>query len=443
MIVLKVDTVNDTIRCFYTTGTGIGGSGTWDAVSAAKAYSGSAIAKIRFITDPTATGAVRVDELKVYKPRDFAIGDSITAGNGTATEGTPEWNPNPASDRRTRSGEDETHSWPYKYGQKYAPVKWCAERGVGGTTSAQTDTRVTQDVIDQGAERCIVLIGTNDVNTDVPLATTQANISSITAKLVTAGIEVVLCSIPPLNSWDSTRNANKDTLNSWIQSHCQSNGFVFVDVHATVADPGDTTNILPAYDAGDGIHFTHDGLQAIADAIYAAVNSPSITEEGAGSDAIAIAVAVIVTDSGTGADAIAFLSSLADTGVGTDAVIVGASVPLTEVAGAAEEISIAVQDVHDILLSMLTEIKAKTDNLPADPASQASMNRLLGLALENHVEDDIVRDAAGNKLSSVLYLYDSAANATAHNKSIGLLAKYNVTAAYSGGKMATFRVVKV
>jgi len=91
----------------------------------------------------------------------------------------------------------------------------------------------------------------------------------------------------------------------------------------------------------------------------------------------------------------------------------------------------------------LAEIKAKTDNLPADPASQASMNRLLGLALENHVEDDIVRDAAGNKLSSVLYLYDSAANATAHNKSTGLLAKYNVTAAYSGGKMATFRVVKV
>jgi len=121
----------------------------------------------------------------------------------------------------------------------------------------------------------------------------------------------------------------------------------------------------------------------------------------------------------------------------------GITALLNLLAGAAEEISIAVQDVHDILLSMLTEIKAKTDNLPADPASQASMNRLLGLALENHVEDDIVRDAAGNKLSSVLYLYDSAANATAHNKSIGLLAKYNVTAAYSGGKMATFRVVKV
>lgn len=69
--------------------------------------------------------------------------------------------------------------------------------------------------------------------------------------------------------------------------------------------------------------------------------------------------------------------------------------------------------------------------------------RLLGLALENHVEDDIARDGSGNKTGSFLYLYDSAANATAHDGTTGLVAKYNVSATYASGKLGLFRVVKI
>lgn len=75
----------------------------------------------------------------------------------------------------------------------------------------------------------------------------------------------------------------------------------------------------------------------------------------------------------------------------------------------------------------------------------AKLDRLLGLCLENRVEDEIVRDAAGNKLSSVIYLYDSAASVATHvpGGGPGLVDQYNLTAAYTANRMTLFKVVRV
>ena len=68
--------------------------------------------------------------------------------------------------------------------------------------------------------------------------------------------------------------------------------------------------------------------------------------------------------------------------------------------------------------------------------------RILGLVMENLVEDDIVRDANGNKTSSVLYIYDSAANATTHDKATGLIASYDIAAGYTNNLMDLFKSIK-
>ena len=83
-------------------------------------------------------------------------------------------------------------------------------------------------------------------------------------------------------------------------------------------------------------------------------------------------------------------------------------------------------------------IKAKTDTI-----LWTDITRLLGLTLDNAVEDDVVRDASGNKTASVLYHYNSAGNATTHDKATGLIGKYNVTATYAGNKMTLFKVLRV
>ena len=83
-------------------------------------------------------------------------------------------------------------------------------------------------------------------------------------------------------------------------------------------------------------------------------------------------------------------------------------------------------------------------------ATQSSVDTLstnllrgLGLMMENHVEDDIVRNAQGLKTSSKFYLYDSSAHATTHDKVTGVIAAYTVSVSYDGsGRVTLFKVVK-
>ena len=87
-------------------------------------------------------------------------------------------------------------------------------------------------------------------------------------------------------------------------------------------------------------------------------------------------------------------------------------------------------------LDVSAERKKIADNI------DEQLSVIAGLVLENHVEGDVVRDSNGNKLSSSIYLYDSAANAATHDKSTGLVRKYNMTASYTSNLMDLFKVVK-
>jgi hypothetical protein len=110
------------------------------------------------------------------------------------------------------------------------------------------------------------------------------------------------------------------------------------------------------------------------------------------------------------------------------------------------------KDVYDIVNhtsygnAKLVRATTPANELAVDSGGKVTaidIDRILGLALENHVEDDIVRDGDGNKTSCTLYCYNSAANAIAHDGSTGLVAKYNVTATYTAQRMTLFTVVKV
>ncbi len=321
MVVIRVDTTRSEARCFYTTGNGQTPS-NWTSVSAAKSFTrGAVVSKIRFITDTAATGAIRVDEVKVYRADLFALGDSITAGHGLTLSSVPEWNPNPAdSTSRQRTNEDETHSWPYRLGQKYTPAVWVANRGVDADETGDAKTRLSSDIIDQGAKRCVVMLGTNDIRNNTPLSTAESNISSIASTLASNGIEVVLCSIPPSNQFNATQNANKASLNSYIQNLCTTNGYAFVDIHSVLEDPNNLNNLLPAYDAGDGLHLSNSGLQAVADEVYSIIGVPKAADVGVAQDSVSVSVTLGVGDAGSGLDVNSLLEVLltADVGSGAD-----------------------------------------------------------------------------------------------------------------------------
>jgi len=82
------------------------------------------------------------------------------------------------------------------------------------------------------------------------------------------------------------------------------------------------------------------------------------------------------------------------------------------------------------------------DNI-SSTAKEATLLRGLGLMMENHVEDDIVRNGANLKTSSKFYLYDSKTNANTHDKATGLIGTYSVAVTYDGSNNVTlFKVVR-
>lgn len=101
---------------------------------------------------------------------------------------------------------------------------------------------------------------------------------------------------------------------------------------------------------------------------------------------------------------------------------------------------------NDIKLSLLptvAEIWAHgTRTLTSFGALTSDLARVLGLVMENLVEEVISRDSNGNKTSSTIYIYDSAANATTHDKATGLIASYDISASYTNNLMDLFKSVK-
>ena len=92
------------------------------------------------------------------------------------------------------------------------------------------------------------------------------------------------------------------------------------------------------------------------------------------------------------------------------------------------------------LANMLTGGVAKESTLTG---MLVDLGRLLGLSMDNQVEDDFVRDINGNLIGSTTYCYDSSAHATTHDKTTGLVFKFTVTGIYSANKLIKVTSLRV
>ena len=106
----------------------------------------------------------------------------------------------------------------------------------------------------------------------------------------------------------------------------------------------------------------------------------------------------------------------------------------------------AIKDDLEVFLSApaaLASINTESRLAQLDSANlPANIERISGLVMENLVEEVTSRDSNGNKLTSTIYIYDSAANATTHDKATGLVASYDITASYTSNLMDLFKSIK-
>jgi lysophospholipase L1-like esterase len=120
--------------------------------------------------------------------------------------------------------------------------------GVSGNTLAQMLARFDTDVTPYNPDVVFLLGGTNDMPATA-LATSQANVIAIVAKIIAIGAKPVLCTIPPR---DTLYHSAITAFNAWITSYAQTSGFDLIDFWTLLADPV-TENYKAGYSA-DGIH---------------------------------------------------------------------------------------------------------------------------------------------------------------------------------------------
>jgi lysophospholipase L1-like esterase len=192
------------------------------------------------------------------------LGDSMTDGRGSITDGNNRW----PDDLAQRLG---THASTAGVAVINMGI---GGNGIFGGLGPAAVKRFDRDVLNQsGARWLIVFEGVNDLG-----GASAGNSPALATNLINAftqfarqaherNLRVYGATITPFggSSYDTAAHeAARQTVNAWIRT----NNFydAVIDFDAVVRDPVTPTHVLPAYDS-DHLHLNPRGYQALADAI--------------------------------------------------------------------------------------------------------------------------------------------------------------------------------
>lgn len=201
----------------------------------------------------TATTATAIDEQvppivntaveRVRLKNDFGfMGDSITIGG----------------DSPGKIGQ----SWPaYASVMSQQRIHYVVNAAIAGQTTNSMVPRLQADIIDKGVGTCVILAGTNDIQTGMTMAQWQTNMTTMVDMLHDAGVTPVLCTIPPNN----TTPAWKPLVvkyNAWLRRFAEGRGITVIDFYGALVNPA-TGDYITGLDI-DGVHPSDAGYRAMA-----------------------------------------------------------------------------------------------------------------------------------------------------------------------------------
>jgi lysophospholipase L1-like esterase len=203
------------------------------------------------------------------KPVVVILGDSITDGRGSTTNG---------NDR-----------WPDVLARRLNDRAAVINRGIGGNRllldglGPNALARLERDVLAvPGVTHLIVLEGINDLGTstrDAPMD--EAGHKALVANMIGAyrqiverahahGIRVIGGTVMPFMGFagyhpDAANEADREAVNSWIRTPGHFDAVV--DFDAVTRDPARQSWLNPAYDVGDHLHPNPTGYKAMGEAL--------------------------------------------------------------------------------------------------------------------------------------------------------------------------------
>ncbi|MCL3994613.1 SGNH/GDSL hydrolase family protein [Streptomyces lavenduligriseus] len=232
------------------------------------------------LDDADLPGATTVDHwyflsgLEVWSRRTASatvvLGDSLSDGRGSTTNGNDRWPDRLRSRLASRPGTADI-----AVVNEAAGGNRVLRDGLGPNALARLD----RDVLARsGVDRLIVFEGVNDIGT---AGTSPADARRIADELIGAyrqivtrahaqGIEVYGATLTPFggNGYDDPAGAHESArqqVNQWIRT---GGGFdAVIDFDRAARDPEAPGRLRPAYDTGDHLHLNPAGYQALADAV--------------------------------------------------------------------------------------------------------------------------------------------------------------------------------
>jgi len=186
------------------------------------------------------------------------LGDSITDGRGSTTNGNDRWPDDLA--RRLQSG-----------GMTNVAV---LNAGIGGNAVTTNSvgpsglSRYSRDILGQSAVRWVIIFeGVNDIGGDVSASTITSAYDTLIAQARAQNLRVYGATITPFGGnayYTPTHESTRQTVNTYIRS---GKFDAFIDFDAAVRDTSNPPKVQAAFDSGDGLHLNPAGYQKLADTV--------------------------------------------------------------------------------------------------------------------------------------------------------------------------------
>lgn len=196
-----------------------------------------------------------------------AFGDSITEGTGSLPSGPGGW-PERLAQRMVAAGSN------------WAVVN----NGIGGNRLLHQGSgpsaleRLDADALAVPGAKCLILLeGVNDIGRPARAEYAHESITAddviagyrqIITRAHTAGLKVVIATIPPFESanyFTANGEAIRQATNAWIRT--SSDVDARVDFDAAIRDPARPTRLRADYQSGDWLHPSDAGYAAMTEAI--------------------------------------------------------------------------------------------------------------------------------------------------------------------------------
>lgn len=191
------------------------------------------------------------------------LGDSITDGRGSTTNGNNRWPDNLA--RRLQENPNTA-----KIG--------VLNQGIGGNAVVRGGlgptalNRFEHDVINQNGVRWVIILnGVNDIGGSRSQKVATDLIAAYEQFIEKAHAhDIMVYGVPILPFGDSFydrqgHEAARQEVNEWIRTSGKFDAVI--DLDAAVRDPANPNKLLPQYDSGDHLHLNVTGYQKMAEAI--------------------------------------------------------------------------------------------------------------------------------------------------------------------------------